>query len=95
MPLPAEVAAAVEITALAAGAGPPANRMATRLMARAGGTGYRPVSDKPDMAHSQSQCDRVDNDFYEIRRKIDRLPGYSKAGWRCRGFVGNGDARDP
>jgi hypothetical protein len=36
MPFRRNVAAAVEITALAAGAGPPAKRMATRLIAREG-----------------------------------------------------------
>jgi hypothetical protein len=52
MPLRRKEAAAVEITALAAGAGPPANKMATRLIAREGTTGYNAVSDKDDMAVS-------------------------------------------
>ena len=64
MPLRRNEAAAVEITALAAGAGPPANKIATRLIAREVGAEYNAVSDKDDMARLPSDFNRLSVDRF-------------------------------
>jgi hypothetical protein len=52
MPILRNEAAAVEMTALAAGAGPPANKIATRSIGRAGKVGCNAVSVEDAMACS-------------------------------------------
>jgi hypothetical protein len=52
MPLRRNEAAAVEMTALAAGAGPPANKIATRSINRAGIVGYNADSVEDAMESS-------------------------------------------